>query len=180
MVTVTVVGGRPAAVPGEDFDAIPVFGLTIPINVNTITVPFPLVVIGDRQVEGNGILRVSGSTSSLPVTPAALTLTILDDDTAPGRITLSLSPASVLSVSEGDAGTTTIEVTVTASLEGGVTLTDTTAVLVSVAGGGYQCGDRGGGLQPDRRFPDHHPGQCKQHHGYFQPGGDRRYVGGRG
>ena len=149
VVTVTVVGGRPAAVPGEDFDAIPVFGLTIPINVNTITVPFPLVVIGDRQVEGNGILRVSGSTSSLPVTPAALTLTILDDDTAPGRITLSLSPTSV---SEGDVGTTTIEVTVTASLEGGVTLTDTTAVLVSVAGGGTNAATVGEDFNPVDAF----------------------------
>ena len=83
VVTVSVVGGRPAAVPGEDFNAIPAFEITIPINENSITAPLNLVVIGDRQVEGNGTLRVSGSTSSLPVTPAALTLTILDDDARP-------------------------------------------------------------------------------------------------
>ena len=152
VVTVSVVGGRPAAVPGEDFNAIPAFEITIPINENSITAPLNLVVIGDRQVEGNGTLRVSGSTSSLPVTPAALTLTILDDDIAPDTITLSLSPASVLSVSEGDVGTTTIEVTVTASLAGSVTLTDTTAVLVSVAGGGTNAATAGEDFNPVDAF----------------------------
>ena len=142
VVTISVVGGGPAADPGVDFFAQPGYEITIPINENSITASLQLVVFGDTRVDGDGILRISGSTSSLPVTPAELTLTILDDDIAPAdTITLSLGPPSVLSVSEGDVGTTEVTVTVTATLAAALEgeLPDTsveTVVQVSVAGGG--------------------------------------------
>ena len=142
VVTISVVGGGPAADPGVDFFAQPGYEITIPINENSITARLQLVVFGDTRVDGDGILRISGSTSSLPVTPAELTLTILDDDIAPDTITLSLGPPSVLLVSEGDVGTTaevtvTVTATLAAALEGALPDTSVaTVVQVSVAGGG--------------------------------------------
>ena len=55
-------------------------------------------------------------------------MTLTDDETAPGSITLTVSPASV---SEDDGATT---VTVTATLGGSATLPDATEVTVSVGG----------------------------------------------
>ena len=56
-------------------------------------------------------------------------MTLTDDETAPGSITLTVSPTSV---GEDDFGTT---VTVTATLGGSATRLSATEVVVSVGGG---------------------------------------------
>ena len=60
---------------------------------------------------------------------AGVTVTVTDDETVPTAITLTASPGSVL---ESASGTT---VTVTATLDGSVTLGTATEVIVSVGGG---------------------------------------------
>ena len=65
---------------------------------------------------------------------AGVTVTVTDDETAPTAITLTASPGSVL---ESASGTT---VTVTATLDGSVTLGSATQVTVSVGGGSATSG----------------------------------------
>ena len=142
VVMVSVAGGaaNPATTEGEDFATVTDFPVTIAEGSISGSATFDLVQTGDRFVEGDETLTVSGSAGSLGVMPA--TLTITDNDNPPTAITLSLSPVSV---SEGDVGTTTTEVRVTAEIPrgGGRLLTDI-EVPISVAGGGGNPATDGG------------------------------------
>ena len=143
VVMVSVVGGaaNPAATEGEDFAAVTDFSVTIVAGSFSGSETFDLVQTGDRLVEGDEMLTVSGSAGSLVVTPVMLTITDRGNS-PPTEITLSLSPVSV---SEGDAGTTTTEVTVTAETpRSGSTLLTDIEVMISVAGGGDNPATDGG------------------------------------
>ena len=143
VVMVSVVGGaaNPAATEGEDFAAVTDFSVTIVAGSFSGSETFDLVQTGDRFVEGDEMLTVSGSAGSLVVTPVMLTITDRGNS-PPTEITLSLSPVSV---SEGDAGTTTTEVTVTAETpRSGSTLLTDIEVMISVAGGGDNPATDGG------------------------------------
>ena len=100
---------------------------------------FPVVVIDDNLVEGDEtfIVRLTGP-GTLPDTidiTSTATVTILDDDTAPAELVLSLTPTRVAE----DSGITTI--TVTAAYPGRVTLAAATEVTVSVAAGTASAAD---------------------------------------
>ena len=124
-VTVSVGGGT--ATSGTDYAAVPDFTVTIPKESARGTGTFTLTPTQDSLAEGDETIDVTGSATDFTVTQAEVTLT--DDETAPGSITLSVSPTSV----EEDDGATTI--TVTATLGGSATLPGATEVSVSVGGG---------------------------------------------
>ena len=124
-VTVSVGGGT--ATSGTDYAAVPDFTVTIPKESASGTGTFTLTPTNDSLAEGDESIDVTGTATGFTVTKAQVTLT--DDETAPGSITLSVSPTSV----EEDDGATTV--TVTATLDGSVTLPGATEVTVSVGGG---------------------------------------------
>ena len=126
----TVGGG--SATSGTDYTAVADFTLTIAATESTGTGTFMLTPTQDSVSEGDETIDVTGSAGDITVTKATMTLT--DDETAPGTITLTTDPTSV----REDASAT--EVTVTATLDGSVTLADTTAVTVSVGGGSTTSG----------------------------------------
>ena len=84
---------------------------------------------GESVVLGFGELPDQVSAPDTTARPASATVSITDDDTASGSITLTTLPAAV---SESASETT---VTVTATLGGSVTLGSATQVTVSVGGG---------------------------------------------
>ena len=92
---------------------------------------FLVTVIDDNLVEGDETFIVSMTgTDTHPDTidiTATMTVTIIDDDTAPTEVVLSLTPTRVAE----DSGITTI--TVTAAYPGSVRLVAATEVTVSVA-----------------------------------------------
>ena len=124
-VSVSVGGGT--ATSGTDYAAVPDFTVTIPKESARGTGTFTLTPTQDSLAEGDETIDVTGSATDFTVTKAEMTLT--DDETAPGSITLTTSPTSV---SESASGTT---VTVTATLGGSATLPGATEVTVSVGGG---------------------------------------------
>ena len=124
-VTVSVGGGT--ATSGTDYAAVSGFTVTIPKETSSGTGTFTLTPTNDAIAEGDETIDMTGSATDFTVTQAEMTLT--DDETAPGSITLTTSPTSV---SESGSGTT---VTVTATLDGSVTLPGATEVAVSVGGG---------------------------------------------
>ena len=131
-VTVSVAGGTAEA---ADFTTIPAaITVTIPAGATSGTAKFILAVTDDTLVEGDETVTVSGTAAASYGTIPSVTLTIIDDDTAPTSIALSLNPTSVM---EGAATT----VVVTAEFPGNATLTTATEVTVSVAGGTAEAAD---------------------------------------
>ena len=124
-VTVSVGGGT--ATSGTDYTAVSDFTVTIPKETASGTGTFTLTPTQDDIAEGDESIDVTGNATGFTVTKAEMTLT--DDDTASGSITLTVSPTSV---GEDDGATT---VTVTATLGGSATLLTATEVSVSVGGG---------------------------------------------
>ena len=124
-VRVSVGGGT--ATSGTDYAAVDAFTVTIPAETASGTGTFTLTPTQDSVAEGDETIDVDGAADGFTVTKAQMTLT--DDEAAPAAITLTVSPASVR---EDDAQT---EVTVTATLDGSVTLGRATQVTVSVGGG---------------------------------------------
>ena len=78
-VTVSVGGGT--AVSGSDYTAVSDFTLTIPADASSATATFSLAPIDDSTRESAETLRVSGSSGSLTVNSATVTLN--DNDTPP-------------------------------------------------------------------------------------------------
>ena len=124
-VAVSVGGG--SATSGTDYTAVADFTLTIAATESTGTGTFTLTPTQDSVSEGDETIDVTGSAGDITVTKAEMTLT--DDETAPGTITLTTDPTSV-----GEDASET-EVRVTATLGGSVTLSSATEVTVSVGGG---------------------------------------------
>ena len=129
VVTVTVGGGSSTAVSGTDYATVDDFTVRIPAEASSGMAPFDLTPIDDAVFEGPELIFVRGTATGFAVSPAFYTLN--DDETAPTGITLSVSPSMV----EEDAGGAQ-SVTVTATLEGSVTLAVDTDVTVSVGGAG--------------------------------------------
>ena len=129
-VTVSVGGGT--ATSGTDYTAVDNFTLTITATESTGTGTFTLTPTQDSVSEGDETIDVTGSAGDITVTKATMTLT--DDETAPGTITLTTAPTSV---GEDDSAT---QVTVTATLDGSVTLSTAAEVTVSVGGGSATSG----------------------------------------
>ena len=129
-VTVSVGGG--SATSGTDYTAVDNFTLTIAATQSTGTGTFTLTPTQDSVSEGNETIDVTGTASDFTITKATMTLT--DDETAPGTIALTTAP---ISVGEDDSAT---QVTVTATLGGSVTLASATEVAVSVGGGSATSG----------------------------------------
>ena len=127
-VTVQVGATGDSATKGEDYAEVSSFTLEIPANTLTGTGTFELTPTQDVVAEGPETLSVTGEAEGFAVTPAEVTLT--DDDVAPSAITLTVSPDEV---AENAAATT---VTVTARLEGSVTLADVLDVRVQVGATG--------------------------------------------
>ena len=129
---VTVSAGGGTATSGTDYTAVEDFTLTIAATESTGTGTFTLTPTQDTVSEGDETIDVTGTAGDFTVTKATMTLT--DDETAPTAITLAASPVSV---GEGASAT---EVTVTATLDGSVTLAGATEVTVSVGGGSATSG----------------------------------------
>ena len=117
---------------GTDYTTVDDFPVTIPANMTSGSGTFDLVVAGDTLVEEDETLTVSGTSGTLSV--ASATLTITDGDIPPTAITLSVDPTSVTEGSNGS--TTTTQVRVTALLSGSsATLPSPTEVALSVGAG---------------------------------------------
>ena len=117
---------------GTDYTTVDDFPVTIPANMTSGSGTFDLVVAGDTLVEEDETLTVSGTSGTLSV--ASATLTITDGDIPPTAITLSVDPTSVTEGSNGS--TTTTQVMVTALLSGSsATLPSPTEVALSVGSG---------------------------------------------
>ena len=98
--------------------------LTLTAGATSVTTT--VTGVNDTLDDDGETVVITASVSSSTV-GTAQTITITDDDAAPGGITLSASPGSV---GEDDGAT---EITVTASVGGGSRYPDATAVTVSVA-----------------------------------------------
>ena len=133
-VTVEVGASGDSATEGTDYADVQEFTLTIPVGMAQGTATFELTPMQDTVAEGDEEVSVKGTATGFTVTGTVVTLT--DDDEAPARITLTVSPEEV---SEG-AGATTV--TVTARLVGSVVLAEATTVTVEVGapGGTAQVG----------------------------------------
>ena len=128
VVTLSVAGGTAAV--GADFTAVDSFTLTIPAESTSGTATFTLIPVDDDIKESDETITVSGTTSSgLTLTPTALTVTIVDDETTSTRVALSVNPARV---NEGAGGTT---VTVRAALNGAARPGSTTVTVAVGAPG---------------------------------------------
>ncbi len=103
------------------------FGIEIPVGERSAAGDFTLTPVDDELNEGPETITVTGVSGSLTVNPATITLT--DDDAPASAIALSVDTPSVAEdVAEGTA-----TVTVTATLNGGARLADST-VTVTVGG----------------------------------------------
>ena len=133
--TVTVSVGGGTAISDTDYDAVANFDITIAAGEASKVGTFDLTPTEDDLHEGNETINVSGTSGSLTITPA--TVTINDDDDAPSGITLSVdtngSTAGTPSTVAEDAGTTVV--TVTATVNGTTRYVDAKTVAVSVADG---------------------------------------------
>ncbi len=125
--TVTVSVGGGTAISGTDYAAVSNFNITIAAGTASHTGTFDLTPTDDNLDEANETIDVTGTSGSLDVTKA--TVTINDNDDAPSGITLTVSPAAV----EEDAGKT--KITVTATVNGTTRYVDAKTVKVSVGGG---------------------------------------------
>ena len=122
--TVTVGGGASTATSGTDYAAVGDFTLEIPAESSSGTAPFDLTPTDDAMYEGDEGIEVAAVFGGLTVARAPLTLT--ENDIEPDMIALSVNPVEV---GEG-AGETAV--TVTAALDGAVTLVRDTVVTVMV------------------------------------------------
>ena len=86
--TVTVSVGGGTAISGTDYDAVANFDITIAASDASKTGTFDLTPINDVLSEANETINVAGTSGSLTITPT--TVTITDDDAAPGAITISV------------------------------------------------------------------------------------------
>ena len=129
-VTVSVAGSGAAG--AVDFAAVSDFDITIGAADASKTGTFTLTPTNDAFDETNETITVSGTSGSLTVSSATITLT--DDDDAPTAITLTVDDNSV---AEDDGATT---ITVTATVDGASRFVDATTVTVSVAGSGTASG----------------------------------------
>ena len=174
--TVVLVSVVPNTAEAADFAAVTPFAVTIlakhdPSGMST----FDFVVTDDTLVEGDETVTVSGTTTAAvitTITPASLT--IIDDDTAPTEIVLSLSQNNVAqdNVAEGASPT----VTVTAAFPpGSATLTGPTVVMVSVEPNTAEAED----FTAVTPFAVTILANDDQRYGHFRFGGDRRHAGGR-
>ncbi len=133
-VTVTVSAGT--ATLTTDYAVTTAAGtITIPAGGTTASTTFGITPVSDTLVETGGeTLTVGGSSGSLTVNAA--TLTITDDDTAPSTVTLSVDNATVVE----SAGTSAATVTATldnAAQPGGVTVTLTAGGTATGGGVDY-------------------------------------------
>ncbi len=124
-VVVSVGGGT--ATEATDYAAVSDFTVTIGAGAASGSGTFTLTPVNDTLDEPDETIQVTGTSGSLAVTGD--TVTIEDNDAAPGGITLAASPDQV---GEEDGATT---VTVTASVNGVTRYGSDTAVVVSVGGG---------------------------------------------
>ncbi len=124
-VTVSVAGSGTAT--AVDFAAVSDFNIEIAAEAQSKTGTFTLTPTNDVVDETNETITVSGSSGSLTVNAATITLT--DDDATPS-ITLTVDDNSV---AEDDGATT---ITVTATVDGTTRFAGATTVTVSVAGSG--------------------------------------------
>ena len=124
-VTVSVAGSGTAT--AVDFAAVSDFNIEIAAEAQSKTGTFTLTPTNDAVDETNETITVSGSSGSLTVNSATITLT--DDDATPS-ITLTVDDNSV---AEDDGATT---ITVTATVDGTTRFAGATTVTVSVAGSG--------------------------------------------
>ena len=125
-VTVSVAGSGTAG--AVDFAAVTDFDITIAAEAASKTGTFTLTPTNDLFDETNETITVSGTSGSLTVNAATITLT--DDDDAPTAITLTVDDDSV---AEDDGATT---ITVTATVDGASRFAEATTVTVNVAGSG--------------------------------------------
>ena len=116
-----------SAEEGVDYTTVADRTITIGAGAASVTHDFTLTPTNDALHEGTETISLDGTLTSLTVMDTSLTLT--DDDTAPGGITLSVSPATV---GEEDGET---EITVTATVNGTTRYVDAQTVTVSVGGG---------------------------------------------
>ena len=98
--TVTVSVGGGTAISGTDYDAVANFDITIAAGDASNTGTFDLTPTQDDLHEGSETINVSGTSDSLTITPA--TVTINDDD---GQPSFAVADASA---NEGDAITLTV------------------------------------------------------------------------
>ena len=125
--TVTVSVGGGTATSATDYDAVANFDITIAAGDASKSGTFDLTPTNDVLDEANETIDITGTSGSLTITPA--TITITDNDAAPSGITLSVSQAAV---GEEDGET---EITVTATVNGSTRYVDAKTVTVSVGGG---------------------------------------------
>ena len=125
--TVTVSVGDSGTATAVDFAAVSDFDITIAAAAASKSETFTLTPTNDAVDENDETITVSGSSGSLTVNSATITLT--DDDATPS-ITLSVDDSSV---AEDDGATT---ITVTATVDGTTRFAGATAVTVSVGGSG--------------------------------------------
>ena len=130
--TVTVSVGGGTAISGTDYDAVSNFDIIIAAGDASKTGTFDLTPTQDDLHEGNETINVSGTSGSLTITQA--TITINDDDAAPSGITLSVdtngSTAGTPSTVAENAGATVV--TVTATVNGTTRYVEAQTVAVSV------------------------------------------------
>ena len=126
-VTLEVGADADSAEEGNDYTTVAQQSITINAGSSSGYVEFTLTPTQDVLHEGSETISLDGTLTGVAVTDTSLTLT--DDDAAPGGITLTVSPATV---GEG-AGET--EITVTATVNGSTRYVDAKTVTVSVGGG---------------------------------------------
>ena len=125
-VTVSV-GGSGTATSGTDYAAVSDFIIKIAANKTSATGTFTLTPTGDSVVEGSETIGVAGTSLSTTVTGTTVTLT--DDDSA----TLTIGDANA---SEGDSLTFTV--TLSAAVQGGLTVTPGSFTNGTAANGDYE------------------------------------------
>ena len=113
------------ATSADDYKAVAPFDLTVAAGAASGSAEFELTPTDDDRDEGDEALTVSGALSG--VTVNGTSVTIEDDDDAPGGIVLSVDPASV----DEDASAA-VSVTVTATVSGSTTYAQDTTVAVTV------------------------------------------------
>ncbi len=126
-VTLAVGTSTDGAREGTDYETVADQTITIAAGASSGHVDFDLTPKQDVLHEGAETISLDGTSGTLDVTDAAITLT--DDDAAPTGVTLSVQPNTV---GEGDEET---EVTVTAMVNGATRYTDAKTVTVSVGAG---------------------------------------------
>ena len=129
-ITVAVGASGDGATEGTDYGTVSDFTITLSAGSGSVTGTFSIDPTQDVLDEGTGeSVSVSGSTSANDTVNGA-TLTITDDDVAPGDIGLTLSSSAV---AESASATT---ITVTAALGGSTRFTTDKAITVAVGASG--------------------------------------------